>query len=206
LTLASFLKTLSAESLALVDRTQCFESGAEAFAAWHALEEAARADLPGNPPSCNEAAGLWAAERLYFICQAIVIRDLDAQEVRPRILEPCPSPRNPSADYSADICLRHLPDVARLARQLAASDPVNDLIQEFAATWPLSAAGVPQIEFTKIETFWPHPTLRRVFVDRVLAHQATAALQLPPVLEAIRAALGAHPDLAPTLAASLPPS
>lgn len=201
--LTSFLQTLVGEGMAVVDRSTELVAGPAAIAAWHALEEAGRGELPGDAPACDETAGLWAAQRLFFACQAIVCRDLDTEEVSPRVLAPCPVKRGPSVDYSADVCLRHLPDVTRIAKRLAAADPVNSLIQQFAAAWPLSAAGVENVEFHALDSFWDHATLRRLFVDRVLANGTTAALHLPSVADAVRAALGAHPDLAPALAACL---
>lgn len=201
--LATFLQTLGGEGMAVVDRSTELVVGPSAVAAWQVLEQAGRGDLPGDAPDRDETAGLWAAQLLFFACQAIVCRDLDTDEVRPRVLALCPVKRSPAADYSADVCLRHLPEVAKLARRLAAADPVNSLIQELAAAWPLSAAGVEGVEFHGVESFWDHPTLRRFFVDRVLSHGTTAALRLPAVADAVRAAIGAHHDLAPPLAVSL---
>jgi hypothetical protein len=186
-----------------VDRTSRFEPSADAPAAWREMEQFGRAHLPGEAPACDPVAGLWAAERLYFACQAVVCRDLDTEEVRPRVLEPCPAPRNPSVDFAVDVCLRFLPEVMHLARRLAAGDPVNCVIRELAASWPLSAVGVDGVEFTSVDTFWGDATLRRLFVDRVIARQCTAALRLPEVADAVRAALGAHDELAPALAACL---
>jgi hypothetical protein len=192
------------EGLAIVDRTETLGAEPGARRIWHTLEEAGRAELPGEAPAADESAGLWGAQRLFFACQAVVCRELEADEVRPRILESCPFPRNPSVDYSVDVCLRHLPDVARLARQLAASDPVNDMILTLASTWPLSAAGIPAPEFNNLDSFWNDLTMRRLFVDRIIARQASAAMRLPQLADAVRAALGAYDeDLSPALAAGL---
>jgi hypothetical protein len=148
---------------------------------------------------------LWGAQRLFFACQAIVCRDLETEEVRPRVLAPAPL-RSPEVDYSVDVCLRHLPAVSHLARRLAAADPVNSLLRELASQWPLSAAGVEHVVFSTVDTFWVEPVLQRLFIDRVIAWQCTAALELPPVVNAIRSVLGAHEDeLAPSIAAHLKP-
>jgi hypothetical protein len=202
--LTTFLEKLASEGLALVDRTERLEVQPATIRAWQVLELAGRADLPGEPPPCDEAAGLWGAQRLFFACQSIVCRDLDTDEVRPRVLATPLPKRSPAVDYSVDVCLRYLPEVAHLARKLAAADPVNALLRELASEWPLSAVGVEQVEFSDVGTFWDEPVLQRLFADRVIARQCAAALHLPEVANAVRAALGAHEDgLAPSLAARL---
>ena len=201
--LATFLQTLTSEGLALVDRSLVLEASAEAIASWHALEEAGRSMLPGDAPPLDAEAGLWGARRLYHACQAIMCRDLDTEEVRPLILAPPPFSRSVAVDYSVDVCLRYLPEVLDVARKLAASDPVNQLLHELAQAWPLSSVGLNLPDLGDVSPFWNHATLRRLYVDRIMAREATHAVQHPLVADAVRAALGAHTSLAPKVAASL---
>jgi hypothetical protein len=112
---------------------------------------------------------------------------------------PCPGNPSPSVCYSADLSLRHLPDLLSLARGIAADDPLVGGMTSLARAWPLSSVGVPGIEGVDASPFLPHPALRQLYVDRIIDRADGSRLADPAVREAVREAVGDFLNLAPKL-------
>lgn len=166
-------------------------------------EIAMRADLPGPPPPFSLEVARWAATVFYCACQFVLCRDVGEQTIVTALKAPCPMDRNPSTDWSADVVFQYLPEVFRRARHLSRNDPLVREVEYLGATWPLSSVGIPDLGGLEIETFWRHPTLARLYIDRILKRVDLSRLGNPAVDERLKAALGGHPELCPAIAKGL---
>jgi MoxR-vWA-beta-propeller ternary system protein len=178
---------------------------ADLDAAVAALDQEVRPELAfdGPPPLDVPVAG-WALTILYRSCQSLVYRDIDADAVRDALSQPCPARKVSAAEcYAADLAFRYLPDLLSLARGVAADDPLVTGLTELARQWPLSSVGVKELGEVDVSGFIGHPSLRQLYVDRIIDRQDTARLADARVREAAREALGAFPELAPRVAAAL---
>ncbi len=171
-----------------------------------AVDAVARAESAGDAPPLSVAAATWALRLVEAGCRFLVYRAYDADAIAAALSHPCPEPAGPAACYSADLFLRHLPDLVRLARGLAADEPLVARLMAVARQWPLSSVGlpVPADAALDVRSFAGHPALLQLYVDRVLARGDAGRLASSTVRRAVRRALGGHAgDLAPALAAAL---
>lgn len=175
-----------------------------------ASDEVAR--LPGSPPAVDSQAAMWGLRAVFTISSLIVHRKLTVPPFEPvfdfRHLQPITA----SVIYSVDLSLRCVPDLHRLAMNQAESDPVCDVLENLGRCWPLSSVGLrfrndePANAATigeAVNVFWHDECLRQWYLDRVTEREALDRLSDPRVRDAMRAILGLHHDLAPTLAAAL---
>ena len=170
------------------------------------LDRLARPDLPFDPPPLAGSVGEWALLTVYRACQALVHRDIEPDAVRAALAVPCPVPPSPAVCYSADLALRVLPDLIGLARGVARDDPLVAALETLARAWPLSSVGVGGLGPVDVRAFVDDPCLRRLYADRIIERADASRVDHPAVRDAVRAALGAFPELAPRLAAAVAPA
>ena len=137
------------------------------------------------------------------LIEAADLREVDAASVQQALAAPCPRPPSASVCYSADLSLRYLPDLLSLARGIAPDDPLVAGLTALARAWPLSSVGVAGMEDLDVSAFVDHPSLRQLYVDRIIERGDVSRLKHPAVRAAVGEALGAYPDLAPRVAAAL---
>jgi hypothetical protein len=202
-TLAVFLKTLAEEGRAAVSPGPLSHDSEEAIAVLRQVDELSRNGLALDVPPFSAATALWAAQLFYHLCQFTVCRDISEAGVKAACAIPCPEPRGPSADWSADLTLRHLPKLFQLARHLSHADPLVGQMKQIATAWPLSSVGMPGLEKPDPGPFIEHPGLRRLYADRIFAAGDTSRLGDPRIDSQLRSDLGEHRDLAPAIAAKL---
>ena len=168
------------------------------------LDTAAREEFALAVPDYTSTAAVWAARLLYQLCQFVVCRDIGSQTIAKVCAVPCPAPRSPETDWSVDLTLRHLPRVFQLARHLSHADPLLEQLRLVARAWPLSSVGIPDLKDFRLDSFLPHPALRRLYLDRIMLSDDVSRLENDQVSAALRADLGLHRELAPAaLAAQL---
>jgi hypothetical protein len=189
----------------VVSREDLPGSNEEALPALIELELHARQELAGDAPAFCPRTATWAARILYEACRATVCRDLAAAAVKAALALPCPAARTPESDWSADLVFRHLPELLRFACQLSRADPLGEDLRALAAAWPLSSVGVPGLPPVVLDSFFGHPSLRRLYADRILATGDLSRLADARVADLVRADLGWHRELAPALARTLFP-
>lgn len=159
-----------------------------------------RNHVPGTPPRFDLDAGMWAIKWLYQVCQFTLWRDASQELIDQSLAAPCPSPRNEITDYSVDVCFRFLPDVLRLAVRLSPADYLVEQIRVQAAAWPLSSVGTENLPtLAPLSSFIAHPSLKQLYVDRILAAEDKPRADDPVVLSAIKTSIGAHSQLCPWL-------
>ena len=164
------------------------------------LDRVSRLDMALEPPALAPAVGEWALLLLYRACQSLVYREIPAEAVLDALSRPCPAELSPAAYYSADLALAYLPDLLRLAGGIAAEDPLVTELTSLAKKWPLSSVGIKDMGDVDVGGFIGHPSLRRLYADRIIERGDVSRLNDPRVREAVRESLGAFPELAPKLA------
>jgi hypothetical protein len=206
-TLSLFLDALWEEGRVRVGRPAELtpQERAEAAERLASMEKLVRADAPGEPPTFDPAAAIWAAEMLYRACQLAVFREYGAENVAAAFAEPCPSTAAPGAHYSVDLTFRFLPDLHRLTRQAAPGDPLVAQIAAWAAAWPLSSVGIANVKVLDepLAAVLSHTSLRQQYIDRIFARRAAERLDHTATREAATAAIGLHASLAGDLAKKL---
>jgi hypothetical protein len=203
ITLTDFLARLSESGTAVVlPETQLVpgEGWDEIVREWDTVQ---RAELAYEAPDLSLPAAEWAALRLYRGCQALVCREMPPADLQRYLAHPCPEPRTPSVDYSADLLFRFLPDLFAVVRRVEPHDPLVAELRLLARAWPLSSVGIENLGEVDPSPVLTHPALRQLYVDRIVATGDTTRLSHPEVRRAVQAALGAYPELAPALTAPL---
>ena len=148
-------------------------------------------DMPGQAPHYDEKAALWAADYLYRTIQFLLLRHLEAAELK-SYLAPFDGEQTPAAIYSADLCLRFLPDIFSLAKGISPNDPLVKALILLAAQWPLSAAAIPEIPAEGLSAVLDHPSLKLTYIDRIIGAKDYYKCQHPACLPLVEAALGMH--------------
>jgi hypothetical protein len=169
------------------------------------LDDAARAELAFDGPKVDPAVTEWALVMLFRAAQSLVYRELEADWVTAALGQSCPKQASPAVCYSADLAFRFLPDLTDLARGIAADDPLVAGLANVSARWPLSSVGMRDLQGPiDPSPFIDHPALRRLYADRIIERADASRLSDPCALEAVREALGGHPELAPKLEGAFP--
>ncbi|MFO1513672.1 MAG: hypothetical protein U1F83_12265 [Verrucomicrobiota bacterium] len=203
--LALFLKALAEDGRAVVSAKPLPNETTDALAVLQQVDDYARQELALDAPAFSAPAALWAARLFYQLCQFTVCRDIGEEQIVATCRVPCPEPRRPEVDWSADLTFRQLPRLFELARHLSTADPLVPQLRRIAAAWPLSSVGIADLPDVQLDSFISHPALRRLFADRILAAGDTARLGDSRLDDLLRSDLGLHHDLSPTLAAKLFP-
>ena len=204
--LALFLKSLAEDGRAVVSSAALVNETTEALSVLRQMDEYARQELALDAPPFSANAALWAAQLFYQLCKFTVCRDIGEEQIAKACSIPCPEPRGPEVDWSADLSLRHLPKLFDLARHLSNADPLVLQMKKIASAWPLSSVGLPGLDSLQLDSFIGHPALRRLYADRIIAASDTARLGDSRVDDLLRADFGIHHQLAPALAGKLFPT
>ncbi|HEY1120581.1 MAG TPA: hypothetical protein VGE67_03240, partial [Haloferula sp.] len=104
--------------------------------------------------------------------------------------EPMPDAQEPAAHFSADLCLRHWPDLYRMARGRSEDDPLVKAMYDLAKDIPLSAPGMHLAVEHPVIT--QHTGLRQIFAERALERADTTCLAQPEISSFVRSKLGAY--------------
>src|SRR5436190_2485112 len=137
--LALCLQSLAETGRAAVSPVASDVPDSDAIPLLEQWDAAAREELALALPPFSAEAALWGARLFHQLCRFVVCRDIGEEQVNAACAVPCPTPRNPSADWSVDLTLRHLPRLFQMARQLSNADPLIERMKEIAAVWPLSS-------------------------------------------------------------------
>lgn len=198
--LRTFLRSLIAEGRAVVASNLAPGDAPESILPLlEQLDVQCRAELSGEGPAFRPASAIWAARLVYQLCQFTVCRELGEERVQQACRLPCPEPRGPGTDWSADLVLRHLPRLHQLAARLSQADPLVKELKIIAAAWPLSSVGIAGLPTVSLDSFLGHPALRRLYLDRIVEAGDRSRLGDARVDDLLREDLGIHRDLAPAL-------
>ncbi len=207
--LSEFLASLFASGEVVVARAH--DLGAEKQAGEMQLAEAFRVtqqDVPAVDvsglvfaPEVAHACAAW----FYRACLALTDRAMEVEQVQSLLGALPREATTPSEVLSADLTLRHLPELHALARSMSPDDPLVAGLEKAARRFPLSGVGIALSEpLPDLALLHRHPGLWRLYLDRVIERQDTSRLRDSQVAHAIMDALGEHAlRLAPKIAASL---
>lgn len=155
---------------------------------WHAD---AVMDLPGPPLAFHPQAAVWGAILLFRAACLATFRDIGETEIHELLQrDPLPCESDAAAHFSADLCLRHWPDLYRMARARSEDDPLVKVMHELAAMFPLSSLGM-NLSVSN-DRFPHHPGLRQFFAERALERADHSSLADPETGALIRLKLGAY--------------
>lgn len=147
--------------------------------------------------------GVAALRCFYRLCLALADRTMEDAAVRSLVQVMPPAATTASEALSADLALRHLPELHQLARSLSEGDPLAEVLEAAALRFPLSGVGITLKEPPDLALLQGHASLWRLYLDRVIERQDGSRLNDPAVCAGIRDSLGLHPELASKLAAQL---
>lgn len=207
--LPGFLASLLAAGEVAVAREHDFENDradaqrllAEAFHT--TLQEVPAVDVSELEfiPDMALASAAW----FYRACLTLTDRAMEEDQVKGWLATLPAEASTPSEVLSADLVLRHLPELHALARSMSPDDPLVDGLEKAARRFPLSGVGIALTEpLPDLVLLHRHPGLWRLYLDRVIERQDTSRLRDSQVAHAIADELGEHAlTLAPKIAASL---
>jgi hypothetical protein len=161
------------------------------------FESQYRDDLSGHPPRLSMRSMIWAASTVYRASSFLTFRDVNTETIAAAFRDTCPEQSSADVCYSADLTMRFLPDLIRLARAASSDDPLVEHLKKLACEWPLSSVGVKDLGELSELTFLDNRCLKQMYVDRIIAARDRSRLMNPVVAEAIRAAIGLHRELVP---------
>jgi predicted HicB family RNase H-like nuclease len=156
------------------------------------LREAYAADVlhfPADAPAFHETAANWAALHFYRAAQLTLLRQVEEAEVL-EMLKPFADEQTPEAHYSADLALRHLPQLHKLAAGLAPGDVLVKCIRHTAQHWPLSGTGIVTETAPDPGSITQHTGLLTFYADRIIALHDKQRAAHPALHQHIKAALG----------------
>lgn len=161
-----------------------------------------RMQQPLMPPAFQVGLAVRAAGIVQVACQAIVHREISVEQTQQRISQWRLTPGKDASDhYSTDLVLRFLPQLAERAARISDEDPLLDVLREVARPWPLSSIGMKTCEPKELPDAFQDPSLWKMYIDRVIARNDHSRLTIPSVRDAVNAAIGPFPQLAPEFSA-----
>lgn len=143
-------------------------------------------NTPKAPISFDAAAALWAAEFIYKAIQLTLIRELDEKSIKQE-LQLYRGNIHPAAICSADLTLRYMGDLRKLASGMAPGDRLLHYFDQLARQWPYSAIGwAPLPNKETLFDILKDEALRLLFLERLIEKKAMAdikKLQLTPWIQ-----------------------
>jgi hypothetical protein len=118
-------------------------------------------EMPYDVPAFSET------KYFYQSTQFTIVRDagLDAID---ETLNPFPSEIRAEEIYSADLVLRHLPELYDLTKGLAPADKLVKNLLDQAICWPFSSVGIKLEGEIKDEVILANASLRQTYIDRII--------------------------------------
>jgi hypothetical protein len=132
--------------------------------------EAYRLGVAGPRIAFDPAIACAAAEFLRQAAWALVNHDDRVTDLLKRLKMPC-VPLLPSHHLSADLTLRHLPQVVRRARGLDPRDPLVAQVANELRNWPLTGVLSDVEEGPRVALdFGGHPGLKLLYAERLVGN------------------------------------
>lgn len=160
-------------------------------------------DFPGNPPSFDRDAAVWAARIIFNASQLLLSREKDEKDIV-QLLPHYTGETTPGAFLSADLCLRCLPDVIGKAREINPDDSLILLLEEILRIWHYSGIGYfgtgvgaafgagVEVGLFDWKPIMADDCLRSLYTDRVIERKVTVLANIPALRPWILAAMGDH--------------
>jgi len=152
-------------------------------------------NYPFIAPPFNKAAAIWGAKTMYFASQLMLYRE-DAATQLVIILPVYEGEVNASAQLSADVCLRFLPQILQKLVLIDTEDPLITIVKERLLQFHYSGVGAA-IDITGIDVapLFTNDCFRQLYLNRVIAHKALNFASLPLVKQGVLESLGNHKNV-----------
>jgi hypothetical protein len=147
--------------------------------------------MPYDAPPFDPEAALWGAKYIFYVCQLILLRNVEESEMQ-QYLQSFEGERSASAIYSADLLLRFLPDLFRLASGLSPEDPLVVNLKNTALGWPFSAVGLKNVVSQADAVILEDRSLRYAYIDRIIQFKDVERLKGAHEMELLKEVLGEH--------------
>jgi hypothetical protein len=151
-------------------------------------------EMPERAPDFMPEPAMWGAMFVYRAMQLCLIRDLGSDAVE-SLLPTYGGTITSQTTYSADLCLRKLPELRNLSGGLAPGDPLVTRLEAAAHRWPLSSVGLLLNDTydpiaIDLRPILDHASLRMEYVDRIIAEKDRKRSEDPRINPFVQAALG----------------
>lgn len=149
-------------------------------------------NYPFTAPPFNAAAALWAAKTTYTFGQLILYRE-HTEIILPQLLPAYEGTLDAGSILSADLCLRFLPELIPVIRNIDSEDSLLQLLKDLLKQWQYSAIGY-EVNATNADLFavTENDCLLQLYADRVIAKKDMQKAMQPVVLQKIKASLGLY--------------
>lgn len=151
-------------------------------------------EMPGQAPDFDAAAALWAAGYVYHAAQLTVIREAGIAAID-HWLPPYEAPLTSGSIYSADLCLRYLPDLLSLSKGLPPDDPLVTRLKTTAMQWPFSSTGMNLSATGNTDLIIACPSLLQMYADRIIATRDAGRCNIAAVEATVNASLGNYASI-----------
>ncbi|MFY0254469.1 hypothetical protein ACDQ55_10995 [Chitinophaga sp. 30R24] len=151
-------------------------------------------EMPGAAPIFNADAALWAAQYVYRTVQLALLRESGLEAII-QWMQPYTADITDSSIYSADLCLRYLPDLLHLSKGLSPDDPLVQYIRKTAALWPFSSTGMNLPATGNTDMIIASPSLLQAYADRIIASRDQGRCNIPAVLATVNTSLGNYANM-----------
>jgi MoxR-vWA-beta-propeller ternary system domain bpX4 len=148
-------------------------------------------NMPFGPPAFDSNTAVWAAEYIFYVCQLILLRDVDELQLQ-NYLKAFEGEQSATAIYSADLLLRFLPDLFRLSSGLSPEDPLVANLKQTAITWPYSSIGLKEVAVEIPIEILNNECLRLSYIDRIIQCKDISRLKGIQEKELLKEVLGDH--------------
>lgn len=151
-------------------------------------------EMPLEAPEFSPEAALWGARYLYHAIQFAMLRDLGEEQVKEHLTD-FQGQITPETMYSADLTLRYLPDLLKLAKGLAPDDVLVTSLKHTLSQWPFSSVGLEGMEESNPDVVLENPSLAYAYIDRIIKSKDLKRAGNEQLAGLIREVLGAHTQL-----------
>lgn len=155
-----------------------------------------RLSLPAVAPKFHVGAATWAAAMLVRVCQLALQSRVVEEQVEVSLLG-FEGGALLSAErvYSVDMVMSSLPELWQWLLRRESSGVLLEGVKELGRRWPLSSVGMGDLGNIDEGTWREHASLRRVYLDRIVACSETSRLRslwVRAELESLMGAYGGH--------------
>lgn len=145
--------------------------------------------------SFDAGAALWAAKTIYTSAQLMLYRENKDTELE-LLMPSYPRPISASAQLSADLVLRFLPDIITHLKMINADDAVIKILEKHLVQWHFSgikySLNYEELDFSLVVA---GRCLMQLYIDRVIEYKRISLAKHPALINGVKASLGIFADV-----------
>jgi MoxR-vWA-beta-propeller ternary system domain bpX4 len=149
-------------------------------------------NVPNKAPAFNKKAAVWGAKIIYTACQLILYRENKEDEL-PSLFPAFENEINVDTIFSADLCLRFLPQIITETKHIDPDDKLINILEAILKQWHFSSIGYNlKTADLNFEIIFGNECLQKLYVDRVIEKKDTEKATFPVVQKKIKEVFGIH--------------